>query len=103
MQKFLDDIRRWWYGRDYRRRQREFKHTGTRYYGDGGTIHGSTVLDVETDVDGAVVAVWFRCQMLPFKQARIHGSRANEMRLMYARLHHEIHGVEIRDEPVREA
>lgn len=37
-----------------------------RYYGDGGTIHGTTHLDVEMQ-DGKVVAVWFRCQVLPFR------------------------------------
>lgn len=38
-----------------------------RYYGDGGTYHSSGVLDVGVK-DGKVVAVWFRCQQLPFKQ-----------------------------------
>lgn len=37
-----------------------------RFYGDGGTIHGTGHLDVEVK-DGQVVAVWFRCQMLPFR------------------------------------
>lgn len=44
-----------------------------RYYGDGGTIHGSTWLDVEVDGDGQVVAVWFRCQMLPWRVFRRTG------------------------------
>ena len=37
------------------------------FYGDGGTIHRTGVLDVEVDA-GQVVSVWFRCKMLPFKQ-----------------------------------
>jgi hypothetical protein len=43
---------------------------GRRYYGDGGTIHGTTHLDVCTDEDGNVLQVWFRCQLLPFKVHR---------------------------------
>ena len=41
---------------------------GNHYYGDGGTIHGSTELNVEIDgKTGEVTAVWFRCLNLPFK------------------------------------
>lgn len=47
-----------------------------RFYGDGNTIHSTGHLDVETR-DGKVVAVWFRCQMLPFKQAEVGASRAS--------------------------
>lgn len=36
-----------------------------RYYGDGGTIHGSGTIDIDV-VGGKVVAVWFRCMTLPF-------------------------------------
>jgi hypothetical protein len=44
------------------------RESGNRYYGDGGTLHGTTHLDVELDaVTGEVRAVWFRCQQLPFK------------------------------------
>lgn len=39
-----------------------------RFYGGGGTIHRSTELDVGVDREGNVVAVWYRCQSLPFKQ-----------------------------------
>lgn len=49
-----------------------------RYYGDGGTIHQTTRLDVETH-NGTVVAVWFRCQMLPFIQTEVNGQRAAGM------------------------
>jgi hypothetical protein len=50
----------------------------SRYYGNGGTIHGSTQLDVET-YRGTVVAVWFRCQLLPFRQREADQARAIEM------------------------
>ena len=43
---------------------------GHRYYGDGGTLHSSGELDVCTDRDGNVTQVWFRCQLLAFRQAR---------------------------------
>lgn len=72
----------WWATRDWRRRQNEFKRTGTRYYGNGGTIHRSGHLDIET-FHGTVVAVWFRCQPLPFRQHEVIGPRASEMERMY--------------------
>ncbi len=49
-----------------------------RYYGDGGTIHHTGYLAVETR-QGRVVAVWFRCQMLPFRQTEVDAQRAGEM------------------------
>jgi len=55
----------------------------SRFYGDGNTIHHTTALDVETDSDGVVVAVWFRCQPLPFRPVVVSVSRANEMDRMY--------------------
>ena len=55
-----------------------------RYYGGTGTIHATGHVDVETDKDGNVVSVWFRCQPLPFKQTKVAADRANEMRGMYA-------------------
>jgi hypothetical protein len=58
--------------------------TGLRYYGSDMTIHGNTSLDVETDEAGHVVAVWFRCQPLLFKQVSVKARRAAEMRAMYA-------------------
>lgn len=51
-----------------------------RYYGGDGTIHGNSELDVEVDSYGRVVAVWFRCQMLPFQQVQVDKRRADEMR-----------------------
>jgi hypothetical protein len=43
-----------------------------RYYGDGGTIHSTGHVDVEVDEAGEVVALWFRCQLLPFRVFRRH-------------------------------
>ena len=53
-----------------------------RFYGDGGTIHHTNGLDVEVSA-GHVVAVWFRCQPLPFKVTTVSDYRAKEMRGMY--------------------
>lgn len=39
-----------------------------RTYGFDGTIHQTTQLDVSVDKNGNVTEVWFRCQLLPFKQ-----------------------------------
>lgn len=50
-----------------------------RYYGDGGTIHATRHLDVETHL-GDVVAVWFRCRTLPFVQHEVDAARADAMR-----------------------
>ena len=47
-------------------------------YGNGGTIHQSKELDVET-YNGKVIAVWFRCAMLPFEQAEVSKSRMEDM------------------------
>lgn len=52
-------------------------------YGDDETIHGTEHVDVETDAQGNVVSVWYRCMMLPFKQARVDESRAADMREAY--------------------
>lgn len=64
-------------------RQKQELAKPCRYYGHGGTIHDSQFLDVETDDAGTVVAVWFRCQMLPFLQTSVSASRAAEMRGAY--------------------
>lgn len=42
---------------------------GRRYYGDGGTIHSSGEVDVCLDKQGNVAQVWFRCQLLAFRQS----------------------------------
>lgn len=54
-----------------------------RLYGGTGTIHGTDHVDVETDYKGKVVAVWFRCQPLKFKQTTTEQYRALSMRDMY--------------------
>lgn len=51
-----------------------------RYYGDGGTIHSSRLLDVEVTQHGEVVSVWFRCQMLPFRVSVVGDRRAEHMK-----------------------
>ena len=53
------------------------------YYGDDRTIHTTKYLDIETDAGGNVVAVWFRCVSLPFKQVKVDENRADQMRSMY--------------------
>lgn len=65
---------RWWL-------KQKLAGKGYRYYGDGGTIHHSGQLDVET-FHGTVVAVWFRCQPLPFHQVEVESNRAIEMEEM---------------------
>lgn len=67
--------------RSWRRKQAAAKATDSRYYGDGGTIHGTQYLDVEVH-DGRVVAVWFRCQQLPFVQRDVGADRAMTMDIM---------------------
>jgi hypothetical protein len=57
--------------------------TGLRYYGSDMTIHDNESLDVEVDEHGQVVAVWFRCQPLPFVQSRAGKERSSSMRDMY--------------------
>ncbi len=56
----------------------------SRTYGHDKTIHQNGEVDVELDEAGNVVAVWFRCQPLPFTQNRADSRRAEEMRRMYS-------------------
>ena len=49
-------------------------------YGGESTIHSNNGLDVEVDQHGEVVAVWFRCMMIPFKQVHVDDDRAKSMR-----------------------
>lgn len=73
------------------------KKSRTRRYGGQGTIHQTGHLDVEI-WNGRIVAVWFRCQALPFRQANVDQRRANEMLGMYG-THHmpKLVGVEVAD------
>lgn len=80
----------------YDARQALCKETGTRYYGDGGTIHGTTHLDVEVH-DGRVVSVWFRCQPLPYRQVEVAFARADSMTESYRTNKIALHGVEVKD------
>lgn len=52
----------------------------SRTYGHDKTIHRTERLDVEVNAAGEVVAVWFRCQQLPFRQSFADGARASVMR-----------------------
>lgn len=52
-----------------------------QFYGGTGTIHRTGHLNVETK-NGEVVAVWFRCQLLPFDQVEVTEARADEMRFL---------------------
>lgn len=89
---------------DYKRRQEEFNRTGTHYYGDGGTIHGSTILNVDESTmldvevhDGRVVSVWFRCAALPFRQVNVSAVRMYDMEeRIYCNAMPEIHGLELK-------
>lgn len=56
---------------------------GHRMYGGTDTWHRTTTVDVETDQDGNVVAVWFRCTMLPFSHRVVNADRTREMRHAY--------------------
>lgn len=40
------------------------------FYGGNGTWHQTGAVDVQLNKDGEVVAVWFRCRMLPFTESR---------------------------------
>lgn len=39
------------------------------FYGGDKTWHNTGTVDVQLNKDGDVVAVWFRCRMLPFTQS----------------------------------
>jgi hypothetical protein len=51
-------------------------------YGHGGTIHGTNHVDVETDAEGNVVAVWFRCCAIPFEQMKHNKYSNNRVQAM---------------------
>jgi len=57
------------------------KQPGGFFYGGGGTIHDCGEVNVERDpVTGEVVAVWFRCMMLPFTDSKADAMRSTSMR-----------------------
>ena len=55
---------------------KEILFYGTNEVGGRNTWHDSEQLDIEMDGQGKVVAVWFRCMMLPFKVEVVDEIRA---------------------------
>lgn len=90
----LNAVINWWKTRLIRAKRKAAAATGARFYGDGGTIHRTGHLDVETK-DGKVVAVWFRCCRLPFQQAEVTQERSDQLGSFV--LNYSITGVEIKD------
>lgn len=100
--KVYDKIFNWWWFRNWRKLQSAVGED-KRFYGDGGTIHHSNHVDVETDAGGAVVAVWFRCQPIPFRQTKSDQQRCKEMVGMYeANPAPDLCGVVVRDKKSKE-
>jgi hypothetical protein len=60
-------------------------------YGDDRTIHRTDHVNVELDSHGTVVAVWFRCLLMPFTASVADPARAAEMRAAYR--HHPLPGI----------
>lgn len=53
-------------------------------YGHSDTIHGTQEVNVERDPEtGGVIAVWFRCAMLPFTDQVVDAERMEEMKVGY--------------------
>lgn len=69
-----------------------------RFYGDGTTIHSIGHLDIEVH-GGKVVAVWYRCQMLPFTQHEIASDRVATVYATDYRNYPAIRGVVLDEEP----
>ncbi len=65
----------------------------SRTYGNDKTIHQTSEVNVETDDDGNVVAVWFRCQPIAFTQSNHGPQRAEEMRRMYSDPGYSVPGI----------
>ncbi len=49
-------------------------------YGDDRTYHPSGEVNVEIGPGGHVVAVWFRCRMLPWTESRVDACRRADLR-----------------------
>ena len=88
----IKKFRQWWQQRFIRAKRKAAAASGAQYYGSGMTIHGTGWIDVETR-QGKVVAVWFRCCPLPFRQSEVEVNRAADMARMYP-LQHWLNGVE---------
>lgn len=80
----------------WNRKQGLAARSGSRYYGDGGTIHGTGELDICMTPDGAVTQVWFRCQMLPFRVSVTEGREPVDREELPV-----ITGIEVRDRQER--
>jgi len=53
-------------------------------YGHDKTIHGTQEVNIERDPDtGEVIAVWFRCAILPFTDCVVSRERVHSMRQDY--------------------
>lgn len=51
-----------------------------RFYGGTGTVHRTGEVNVEL-FEGKVVAVWYRCAMLPFTQTEVEEHRELSLRM----------------------
>jgi hypothetical protein len=59
---------------------RKLRRERTVVYGGSAAIHSSMHVDVETDEQGRVLAVWFRCMQLPFEQKTAQPDRQLELK-----------------------
>jgi len=64
---------------------------GIQTYGHGRTRHETQHVEVEVDKNGKVVAVWFRCMTLAFKQVDVSDTRAQSM----AKAYEQVGGVKL--------
>jgi hypothetical protein len=51
----------------------------SRIYGRNDTFHRTKKLNIEVNRNGDVVAVWFRCAMIPFDVTVVDDERAADM------------------------
>jgi hypothetical protein len=66
-------------------------------YGHDRTIHQTGEVNVEIGPDGKVVAVWFRCAMLPFTQHIVDQERAEDMHAANSRPLKPIQAIDFKD------
>lgn len=55
-------------------------NTNMSTYGFDKTIHQNKELNIEVDLSGKVVGVWFRCLALPFITTIVDWDRENELK-----------------------
>jgi len=88
VKRLIGRLRRW-----RERRRREFR------YGDSGTIHRTGQVNVERDMQtGEVVAVWYRCRLLPFTDTEAGPGRVHEMRDAYRKRPPSIRAIVFEDD-----